>query len=66
MMSSLERRFSGDFSVENSVPLENLSESNVQEYILPMEQALHRYDEIIVDLPLEKLLRNGVKVKMIN
>lgn len=63
MMSSLERRFSGDFSVENSVPLENLSESNVQEYILPMEQALHRYDEIIVDLPLEKLLRNGVKVK---
>lgn len=63
MMSGLERRFSGSFSVENSVPLDILNTDNVQKYIIPMDKALNQYDEIIVDVPFEKLLRNGVKVK---
>ncbi|HCW04694.1 MAG TPA: tRNA pseudouridine(55) synthase TruB [Clostridium sp.] len=63
MMSGLERRFSGSFSVENSVPLDDLNTNNVQKYLIPMDTALNKYDEIIVDLYLEKLLRNGVKVK---
>ncbi|NLZ48206.1 MAG: tRNA pseudouridine(55) synthase TruB [Clostridiales bacterium] len=63
MMSGLERRFSGSFSVENSVPLDKLNADNIHEYIIPMDKALSQYAELIVDVSFEKLLRNGVKVK---
>ncbi|NOH14994.1 tRNA pseudouridine(55) synthase TruB [Clostridium cochlearium] len=62
-MWELERTKTGEFSIENSIKLEDLNEENIEEFIIPTEKALNKYEKIKVDEYFGKLLKNGVKVK---
>lgn len=61
-MWELERTASGEFTKENSIKLEELSEEKLSEYILPMEKALHNFKKIHFKESVEKLLLNGVAI----
>lgn len=61
-MWSLERTQSGIFNKDNAVKLEDLNETNIQNYIISMDEALSNYEKISVNSKAEKLLINGVKV----
>mgnify|MGYP000915229273 FL=1 len=57
-MWSLERTKTGIFAIENSVNIEDLNEDNVQDYIIPMDKALFKYNAINMDKRYEILLLN--------
>ncbi len=61
-MWSLERIQTGNFNLENSVSLDNLSKENVFQYIISMEDSLSKYDKISFSSKYENLLLNGVKI----
>jgi tRNA pseudouridine55 synthase len=62
MMWSLERHATGSFTKENSININELNETNIKEYLLPIDSAFNNYDKIDVDEKFEKLLLNGVAV----
>lgn len=62
-MWELERTKTGNFSIENSINLEDINEENIQEFIIPAEKALSKYERIEIDEYFSRLLKNGVKVK---
>lgn len=66
MMSGLERTFSGNFKIENSVNVNNLNQENISQYIIPMDEALVKFRKIKVDDYFGKLLSNGVEIKDFN
>ncbi|AEB76120.1 tRNA pseudouridine(55) synthase TruB [Clostridium botulinum] len=61
-MWDLERVQSGSFNKDNSIILENLTKDNVEDYIIPIDDALSQYDKAIVNAKAEKLLVNGVRI----
>ncbi|MCD3244693.1 tRNA pseudouridine(55) synthase TruB [Clostridium botulinum C] len=61
-MWNLERVQSGSFNKDNSITLENLTKDNVEDYIIPIDDALSQYDKAIVNSKAEKLLINGVRI----
>lgn len=63
LMWELERIATGNFTAEKSVKLNELSEENIENYLIPMDEALHMYDKLILDARLERLLVNGVCIK---
>lgn len=62
-MWKLERIGSGNFTVENSVKLEDLNEENINNYVMPVDKALCNFPEINFDIKYERLLLNGVSLK---
>ncbi|WMJ82020.1 tRNA pseudouridine(55) synthase TruB [Clostridium sp. MB40-C1] len=62
-MWELERVQSGSFTKGNSILLEELSESNFSQSLIPIEEALINYSKIKVDDKCKRLLINGVQVK---
>lgn len=63
LMWELKRIASGNFTADNAVRLDQLSERNIERYLIPLDEALHMYDKIFLDDSLEKLLVNGVCIK---
>lgn len=63
LMWELKRIATGNFTAEKSVKLDELSAENIENYMIPMDEALHMYDKLILDAGLEKLLVNGVCIK---
>lgn len=63
LMWSLERTATGIFTKEQSINLNDLTEENIQEHLISMDEALHRYKKIYFNDDLEKLLINGVTIK---
>lgn len=63
LMWSLERTATGIFTKENSVNIDYLTEENIKDYLISMDNALNKYREIYFDISLEKLLINGVTIK---
>jgi tRNA pseudouridine55 synthase len=61
-MAGLNRSETSVFKQENSVNIEELTEENIQDYIINIEEALSFYPKIIVNSSFTKLLVNGVKV----
>lgn len=61
-MWKLERAQSGSFHKDNSLILEDLNEGNIEDYLIPIDEALGNYDELVIDPNAEKLLCNGVRV----
>lgn len=61
-MWDLERVETGTFSIENSIALEDLSEENIENFIIPMDKALI-YKPIVFSSKFEKLLLNGVTIQ---
>lgn len=63
LMWKLNRIATGNFTAEKAVKLDELSEDNIVNYLIPLDEALHMYDKIFLDDSLEKLLVNGVCIK---
>lgn len=61
-MAELNRCETSIFKQENSVNIEELTEQNIQNYIISIEEALSFYPKITVNSSFTKLLVNGVKV----
>ena len=61
-MTQLNRAKTSVFSQENSININDLTEENIDNYIVTMEEALEKYDKIIVNKKYVKLLVNGVRV----
>ncbi len=63
LMWKLERVASGMFTKENTIALDALTKENIEEHLMPMDDALHMYDKIYFDDSTEILLINGVTIK---
>lgn len=61
-MTQLNRAKTSVFSQEESININELTKENINDYILSMEEALEKYDKIIVNKKYVKLLVNGVRV----
>ena len=61
-MWNLERIQSGNFSILNSVNLDELNVDNINNYLIPIDQVLNIYEPYSVDKNFERLLINGVCV----
>ena len=61
-MTELNRSKTSVFSQEKSININDLTEENIEDYIVTMEEALSKYEAIIVHGKYVKLLVNGVRV----
>ncbi|MBM7868988.1 tRNA pseudouridine55 synthase [Clostridium pascui] len=61
-MWDLKRVETGTFSIENSIALEDLNEENIENFIIPMNEAL-TYKSRVFSNKFEKLLLNGVTIQ---
>jgi len=61
-MWNLERIQTGNFSIENSVKLDELNLDNIKNYLIPIDQIFNLYEAYTVDTGFERLLINGVCV----
>ena len=61
-MTELNRAKTSVFSQEEAININDLTKENINEYILSMEEALEKYDKIIVRGKYVNLLINGVRV----
>ena len=61
-MTQLNRDKTSVFSQEKSININELTKENINDYILSMEEALEKYDKIIVNKKYVKLLVNGVRI----
>ncbi|MBS6184776.1 MAG: tRNA pseudouridine(55) synthase TruB [Clostridium celatum] len=61
-MTDLNRAKTSVFSQENSISINDLTEENIENYIVTMEEALSKYEAITVHGKYVKLLVNGVRV----
>ena len=61
-MTELNRAKTSVFSQEESININDLTKENINEYILSMEEALEKYDKIIVRGKYVNLLITGVRV----
>lgn len=61
-MTELNRSKTSVFSQEKSINVNELTEENIDDYIVTMEEALSKYDAITVHGKYVKLLVNGVRV----
>lgn len=61
-MTKLCRIKNGNFTLENGLNIDNLNEENVKQRIISIEEALCRFDKIVVNNKFTKLLVNGVRV----
>lgn len=61
-MTELNRSKTSVFSQEKSININDLTEENISNYIVTMEEALSKYEAITVQGKYVKLLINGVRV----
>lgn len=61
-MTKLNRSKTSVFSQENSININDLTEENIENYVITMEEALNKYEAITVYGKYTKLLINGVRV----
>lgn len=61
-MTDLNRSKTSVFSQEKSISVNDLTEENIDDYIVTMEEALSKYEAITVHGKYVKLLINGVRV----
>ena len=61
-MTELNRSETSVFRQEDSVNIEDLTEDNIQDYLISIEDALKFYPKLVVNSSFTKLLVNGVKV----
>ncbi len=61
-MWALERQQSGFFNCANSVKLEELNPDNINNYLIPMEEALIGFKSLYFSVKYKKALLNGMEV----
>lgn len=60
IMWALKRTATGIFTIDNSVNLDDLDENNIQNFIIPVDEALKNYQYITFKDCFKKQLLNGV------
>lgn len=63
VMYELERCASGIFNIDSSVKLEDLTEENMSQKIISVDECLYKYPVVKFNEKFEKLLINGVALK---
>ena len=61
-MTMLNRCATSVFTQENSVNIEDLTEENIEDYLITIEEALGNFPKLTVESSFTKLLINGVNV----
>ena len=61
-VTELKRTRTSNFLEGDSINIEDLDENNINQYIIPIKEALSNYPSMTVDKKFQKLLTNGVKV----
>lgn len=61
-MTMLNRCATSVFTQENSVNIEDLTEENIENYLITIEEALGKFPRLTVESSFTKLLINGVNV----
>ncbi|SKA76507.1 tRNA pseudouridine55 synthase [Clostridium sp. USBA 49] len=59
---NLERIKTGSFNLEDSVHLDIINNTNIVNYIIPIDKVLNNYEKLSFNSKYEKLLINGVKI----
>ncbi|MGL4875503.1 MAG: tRNA pseudouridine(55) synthase TruB [Clostridium sp.] len=62
VMTKLQRNATSNFIEEDSINIEELTEENIDKYIIPIEDALSDYEKIKINDKFLKLIKNGAKV----
>lgn len=61
-VTELKRTRTSNFLEGDSINIEDLDENNINQYIIPIKEALSNYPSMTVNKKFQKLLTNGVKV----
>ena len=62
VMTKLKRSKTSKFSEEEAINIEDLTEDNINDYLISIEEALNSFDRITINNNYSKLLINGVNV----
>ncbi|WP_244833156.1 tRNA pseudouridine(55) synthase TruB [Clostridium sp. BJN0001] len=62
VMTDLERTRTSVFNKCDSVNIDDLTEENIEKYIIKIDDALKMYPAVIINEGFSKLLKNGVRV----
>ncbi|WP_368491226.1 tRNA pseudouridine(55) synthase TruB [Clostridium sp. BJN0013] len=62
-MWNLKRLSTGNFNIADSIALEDLDSENILNYIIPIDKALYRYPEILIEHKYVKKVLNGISIK---
>lgn len=62
MMWELKRTATGTFTIENSVDLKELTESNISNYIVSLDEIFNKFPKLVVNEKFERLILNGVTI----
>ncbi|MGL4849088.1 MAG: tRNA pseudouridine(55) synthase TruB [Clostridium sp.] len=62
VMTKLKRNATSNFTEEESVNIEDLTEENIGEHIISIEEALKDYEKVTINNKFLKLIKNGAKV----
>lgn len=62
-MSDLVRTRTGDFKIEDAVVLDDITEENIENSLISLEDLLKEFEALYIDEKFLKLLHNGVDVK---
>ncbi|MGL5416680.1 MAG: tRNA pseudouridine(55) synthase TruB [Clostridium sp.] len=62
VMTKLKRNATSNFFEEDSINIEDLTEENISEYIIPIEEALNDYEKMQINDKFLKLIKNGARV----
>lgn len=62
-MWSLERLQTGTFNINESIHIDELTNENIKDYVMPIDEALQNFEQLNLDTRYEKLLLNGVNIR---
>ncbi len=62
-MWNLKRLATGNFHIAESISLADLHSENISSYIVPIDKALYRYPEVVVEDKYVKKILNGISIK---
>lgn len=62
VMTKLKRSKTSKFSEDEAINIEDLTEENINDYLISIEEALNSFDKITINNNYSKLLINGVNV----
>lgn len=62
-MWNLQRTQTGSFDISSAVSLENLTNENILEHLIPMDKALDKYSKVYAEEKYRSLIFNGVVIK---
>ncbi len=62
MMWELERTATGPFTIDRSVELKDLTEDNINNYIISLDEVFSKFPKLVVNEKFERLILNGVTI----